>query len=186
MIETQYTSRFLYNSDPKQDEAHILAVLEGLGKEFGKIEINTIELASLCTQIKTDFPHRGGVENASVFKKMANFILWFVQNKPITAIPLEMENVFTDDLRKIHNYKNILIGLWIALDGMHEASLLRSDGEEVTIQYSMELSQHSIVDIVEAISSVSPSTGFKMLTVLLEQIAYKTNGHCQYGTFKIP
>jgi len=179
--------RFLYNDDPGADEELILAFLDGLASKWGgDMAVDTLAISSLCVQIQTDFPHRDGLEKASVFKKMANFILWFADKSPIAALPSGLDKQLPEVLRGIRNYQNVLVALLIALDGMMGAELHRRDQQVVTVTKPIQLSGHSIIDIIDAISKASPSTGFNLLTVLLEQMVYKTNPHCQYDLIELP
>lgn len=51
------------------------------------------------------------------------------------------------------------------------------------MENKIALSRHSYVDITDAFTGATPVTAFKLVTVLFEQMAYKTNPGCQYETF---
>ena len=57
-----------------------------------------------------------------------------------------------------------------------------SDRQGKVLENKISLSKHSFIDIVDALADTSLSTGFKLVSVLLEQMAYKTNPNCQYPT----
>jgi hypothetical protein len=63
---------------------------------------------------------------------------------------------------------------------LHGAKIHRTD-REVTLDNRIVISDHSFIDIVEAISSVTPLDGKKLVAVLLEQMCYRTNPECEYS-----
>ena len=67
----------------------------------------------------------------------------------------------------------------IALEALHGARLQRKDGEFI-LKNKIALSNHSYIDIIEALSKITPVAHFSLVSVLLEQLAYKTNSDCQY------
>ncbi len=119
--------------------------------------------------MRQDFPHVDGLDNASPFKKAANFLCNWIAAKPIHMDP------------KSITHPNTYFALSVAIRSLQGAVL---DGyapeEERVLCRKIELSKHSLVDIVEALSTAIPSSHFKVVTVLLEQMAYKTNPDCQY------
>lgn len=73
--------KFIYNKKPRDDVKNILRYLEGFSKDNEiniSIDPNKLELA--CKNLRVDFPHRDGVDKASVFKKAASFILYGCMN----------------------------------------------------------------------------------------------------------
>jgi hypothetical protein len=58
------------------------------------------------------------------------------------------------------------------------------DGEK-SIQNSIELSKHSYIDIIDALSHITLQGSFMLVTVLLEQLVYKTNSNLQYNIHKL-
>ena len=69
--------------------------------------------------------------------------------------------------------------LMLAIKSLHGATLGDGASQKV-LTNPIELSQHSLVDIIDALSHATPQNHFKLVSVLLEQIAYKTNPTCQY------
>ena len=55
-----------------------------------------------------------------------------------------------------------------------------ANGSQRILSNGIQLSRHSLVDITESLVNVTPLTHFKLVSVLLEQMAYKTNPECQY------
>lgn len=100
--------------------------------------------------------------------------------KPIST-PLP-EALFGPHLTAIDNHANAYIALLLAVESLHEARLEWCDGSIHVLENRIEFSRHSLIDIVDALSTATPSTSFKLVSVLLEQMAYKTNPRCQYPT----
>ena len=70
------------------------------------------------------------------------------------------------------------------MESLHGATLRRNDGRTVQLSRRLDLSKHSYADIVDALTG-STSEHFKYVTVLLEQLAYKTNLGCQYPSYQV-
>lgn len=160
------------------DVTNILTFITSYFAQFGvsdhRVDVQAIE--SVVRNMRRDFPHVGGLEEASPFKKAANFVCWFVAEKPV-GTPLPADKVGKDLSRNT----NAVLALSIAIESLHEAVLKwRRDGSEHVLKNRITLSKHSFVDIVEALAAGSPITSFKFVSVLLEQMAYKTNPDCQY------
>lgn len=147
----------------------------GLG--ISKVPIDTQKCSGLIIGINRDFPCKDGIAGASAFKKVANFAAFFSAERPIIN-PFPPE-IIGADLAKIENHQNAMVALNLAVDALHGAQINRSDGEKILVN-KIHLSRHSYVDIVDAISESTPQHSFKLLTVLFEQLAYKTNPECQY------
>ncbi|NOX08556.1 MAG: hypothetical protein GXP22_03550 [Gammaproteobacteria bacterium] len=183
--------RLLFNETPDHDVTNILAFIDGFAADFG-IDVMLIDVPKIRTiaqGIRRDFPHKDGIDEASVFKKLANFVTYFVSDKPILEAFKYTNGVLPDDLLEVTNHENATIALLIAFAALHGAEIHRKlengeDGElnVIKILNPIELSGHSFIDLVDAIAVASPSTHFKILTVLLEQLTYKSNPNCQYPT----
>jgi len=177
--------KLLFNDKPEQDVVIILSFIEGLASEYcpgNDISIDVQKIKSIAQGIRRDFPHNDGLEQASVFKKVANFITYFVAEKPI--LETFKNPSLSPEILKINNYENSIVALLIGLAALHNSKIYKnensSDKEEVCLNNPIELSKHSFVDLVDALSNITPQTHFKLLTVLLEQLSYKTNPECQY------
>ena len=114
--------------------------------------------------MRQDFPHADGIKQASPFKKAANFVCYWVAAKPITVVPPPLENI------------NEIFALMVAVESLHGATL----GEKKVLENRIQLSKHSLVDIVESLVAITPQSHFKLVSVMLEQMAYKSNPTCQY------
>lgn len=128
------------------------------------------------------FPHNEGREHASVFKQAAYFVCLFVSESPISAKITEESPIYkiVQELGNNNRVLNSLIAFEIVTESLHKATILRKDKKYI-IEYPIELSRHSYIDIVDMLASgITPQTHFKALSVLFEQLVYKTNPDCQY------
>ena len=159
----------------------ILSFINGLAEIYCKdstISIDVTKIQAISYGIRMDFPHSDGLEKASIFKQVSNFMTYFIAEKPILA-SFSSEN-FPPEVLKIRNHENAIVALLLGFAALHNASILKN-GENVTLSEPIKLSKHSFIDMIDALANISPNTHFKVLTVLLEQIAYKTNPECQYN-----
>jgi len=174
--------RLLFNETVVDDLVNLLAFIDQFaeGAGLGKIEVEPRLIESVLRGMRQDFPCQQGIDEASVFKKVANFALYFVSIQPIVR-PFPAK-VIGEDLANIRNHQNGIVALIIALKAL-EGAVIHQKAQTITIQHPIELSHHSYVDIVNAISLATPLTGYLLLTVLFEQLTYKTNPDCQYEPF---
>jgi len=168
----------LYNEEPLQDVIHILQFINDYtkGLEISPVDIDTRIVESIVTSCTHDFPHNDGIDKASAFKKVANFLCCFIGERPIQD-PFPGDHF--KDLSSIKNYQNAVIGFELAKMALHKSTIMRKDGKFV-IQNPIQVSKHSYIDIIDSLANVSQSTHFKIVSVLLEQLVYKTNPNCQY------
>ena len=154
--------------------AHDIRVLYGLCQGVGvqtpesKTFVNSMGIQGLLYDLYQRFPHDDGMDQASPFKKAAAYLCHWLAAKPIIMKPDPYGDV------------NAKVGLHVALRSL-EGSSLTMNGKRHTITAPLELSEHSLLDIVDALTHCEkPVASFKFVAVLLEQITYKTNPHCQY------
>lgn len=170
---------FATGDDGSTDVKTILTFVAGVYAQLGlQAGVDLDGIRACVLGMRQDFP--GGLDKASPFKRAANFVCNFVARKPLST-PLP-EGKFGPHLTKIDNHANAYIALLLAVESLHEARLEWNDGSIHVLKNKIEFSHHSLIDIIDALSSATPSTSFKLVSVLLEQMAYKTNPHCQYPT----
>lgn len=176
--------KLLYN-DIEQDKLNILAFIEGFTEYIGSshVPINTHAISNIVQGMHMDFPCVDGLEGASVFKQVANFVVYFVSERPLEA-PFTESDKLPAEVFKINNHQNAIVALAIAINALKGAVIKRDDGDHV-LEYGILLSEHSYIDVVESLSNTSASTGFRLVTVLFEQLAYKSNPNCQYPLFAL-
>lgn len=165
---------------PQKDLVYTLQYINDYTKSIGILEIviEANKIKEIITIAKEDGHYAaGGAECASVFRKLASFISYFVAERPIiNAFPIEKIGA---DLHRISNHQNAIVALDLAIDSLQGATILREDGT-FTLTNAIKLSKHSYVDIVDALTGVTPSSGMKLVAVLLEQMAYRQNPSCEY------
>ncbi len=156
----------------KDDYRIVVAYLAGFDAQYPEVRTNLDldGIMGVMRGMRQDFPHTGGILAASPFKLAANFACNWVARKPVLMDPEPFPHV------------NGTLALEIARDSLHGATIERSDGTVKVLSNRIELSRHSLMDIAEALNSTSPVVGFKLVSVLFEQMAYKNNPDCQYPT----
>jgi hypothetical protein len=119
------------------------------------------------------FPCVDGLENANIFKKASVFLCEFIGEQIIENIESDS---FCDKITKIPSYESAIVGFHVVTTLLNGAIV---GGR--TIENPIELSQHSYIDIIDALSSASINTSFRLIAVFLEQLVYKTNPNLQYS-----
>lgn len=170
----------IYNKDTLQDVVHVLAYINDLSLELGlpEVLVSSGGITSVVEGCKRDFPHKDGIDQASAFKLVANFVCYFVAVCPIKS-PFPSE-VIGERLSKVDNHQNAIVAFSLARSALHGSKIYRGD-RTFEVQNPIKISDHSYGDIIEALASATPSTHFKLVTVLFEQLVYKTNPECQYA-----
>lgn len=157
----------------KTDFFTAMALIDSFAQTTGgKIKAREDSLFALTKRIHVDFPCVDGLENANIFKKASVFLCEFIGEQIIENIE---SNGFCDKITKIHGYESAIVGFHIVTTLLNGATVGDS-----TIEKPIVLSQHSYIDIINALSSASLSTSFRLIAVLLEQLVYKTNPNLQY------
>ncbi len=178
------TMRLLFNDNPADDLRIVLGIIDGFAKKSSSLSlaINFSKLDSLIRYLSTDFPHKDGVQNASVFKKVSMFVANFCAERPVQGRldKIDELGIFND----IPQYENALIALLIALNALQGAEI-KKNGSMVILDKSITMSKHSLVDVVDALIGATPATSFKLLTIFFEQLCYKTNPEAQYESFPV-
>lgn len=172
-------SNLLYLTDEQNEYANVLAAIdgfaEGIGQSHLNVDLSVIE--NILREMRNEFPAQGGSEMASPFKKAANFLCFFVSEAPVkNPFP---ESIVGSEIAQIRNHQNAMVGLHIAFDALHEATIFRADGE-VTLKNRISLSKHSYIDMIQACANLSPASHFHLVSVFLEQMCYRVNPEASY------
>ncbi|MGJ7570873.1 hypothetical protein ACSFBX_10085 [Variovorax sp. RB2P76] len=176
--------RLIYNDDDLMDAVTVLQYVDSYTAGIGvkNVIIDSGVVFSVVSGCKLDFPHIDGIEKASTFKKVANFICFFISQRPLRD-PFPA-SVVGERLAKVDNHQNAIIAFALAMDALERSVVHKKQPsgeiEPFQITSRIEVSPHSYRDIVEALATATPATHFKLVTVLLEQLVYKTNPNCQY------
>lgn len=170
----------IYTKDIHQDRDNIIRHIDDFFRALGVsgMHLDSSEVLSVCIRMRSKFPYKGGIDKASVFKKAANFVSHFLELKPIKSqLPngYKIGDMIDFDI-------NAVIALDIAIICLTDSSITQSNGNVVTINEPIYISDHSYADIIEALSNpdMKQETHYDLIRVLLEQITYKTNPHCEY------
>lgn len=169
----------IYNENIATDNIQLLSYIndftKGLGEKLIEIDPDIIYYKVLQA-MRQDFPYVNGLENANVFKKAAYFMCWFIGEQPIIGA-FSDKNV--GSLASLSNHQNAIVAFQVAIASLHDATV-RHDKTDVVLNNRIRLSSHSYIDIINAIREASVHSHYKMITVLLEQLAYKENPGCQF------
>lgn len=184
----KHTLSILYGSKVDEDAVAVLVFINALAKRLGvpedrPLELDQQALASVLQGIRADFPHPGGLPEASVFKKVGNFIVHFIAQGPIVS-PFPA-GTLNPKLRAIPNHQNAFLALELGISALHGATVQRADGTMELVN-PISISQHSYVDIVEALSDATVATHWRLVCVLLEQLCYRANPYASYSCTSVP
>jgi hypothetical protein len=171
--------QILFNNEELDDVICVISFINDYTKALNNLNvvIDPKAIERIIRGCRQDFPHDGGVSKASGFKQVANFVCHFVAERPLVesfALPDE-------ELMKIDNHQNAMVAFALAESALNHSRILKTTGEEV-VCIAIDYSRHSYIDIIEALSTVTPMYSFKLVTVLFEQLVYKSNPNCQYKT----
>ncbi|MBN2907755.1 MAG: hypothetical protein JXJ18_13675 [Rhodobacteraceae bacterium] len=169
----------LYETDGTQDLLNVLAAIDGFAEGLGlsDLSVDVDQVEAILRGMRQDFPAQGGSSAASPFKKAANFLCYFVAQRPVkNPFPAE---VVGSEIARIQNHQNVMVGLHIAVDALHNATIHRCDGP-IVLSERVRMSKHSYVDTIQACSSISPSSHFHLVSVFLEQLCYRFNPTASY------
>jgi len=178
--------RIIYNDGHINNDAvgllqYINEFTKGLG--VSDVLVDDQVIFSVLNGMKADFPHVDGIDKSSVFKKLANFLTYFIAEAPIVStFPA---SVIGEDLANIPNHQNVIVGLHVVFDNLHGASIERAGESQLSIINRVELSKHSYIDLVDALKRVTPFTHYHIVTILLEQLVYKSNPNLQYDILNL-
>lgn len=169
----------LFCENETDDFANVLASIDGfaLGLGVSPLSIDESSISSVLVGMRNDFPAQGGTAKASPFKKAAHFLCYFVSEAPVRT-PFGPE-IVGPDISRISNHQNSMVGLSIVFDALHNAKINRDDAA-IVLSNKISVSRHSYIDIVQACSSIPPSSHFHIVSVLLEQICYRANPNASY------
>ncbi len=171
----------IFNEDKSRDLINILAYIDeyALKLSIDQLQINIEEMKKVIEGMRFPFPHVDGIEDASAFKKVSNFLSWFLALKPIkTQLP---KYIFSKELPECDI--NAVIAFDISLIALERSIIHQKKGNgDFVVSNPIFLSEHSYLDILEALNedNIKPETHQKIFSVFLEQLVYKTNPECQY------
>lgn len=173
----------IYQQTEDQDKSAILRRIHAVSQELGidRVDVSSTDLEYVCYSMRRRFPCKDGLEKASIFKKVAYFVTIFINVAPIKSDFLAHQ--VGEELVKVNI--NALMAFDIAIRVLTRAKIYRSDGQIFTGSRRISLSNHSYMDILDALSSTSeaqitPQSHFKLLSVFFEQLVYKDNPDIQY------
>lgn len=159
--------KLLFNDKPKDDVVNILNFIQDLSPKYcdKKISIDTFKIEAIIQGLRIDFKNK---KESNKFKQIASFMAYFVAERPIYA-PFEYNSI-PDEILAIPNYENAMIALLVGLNLLNDTNDKPYDIDSLPV--STVLSEQSFINLIGALSDITPQAHFKLLAVLLEQLAY--------------
>ena len=176
----------LFNNIVDEDIVNVLTHISLFCKQIGSVDtqVSSEAVYQTCLKMRSHFPTRedsteeNSIEKASIFKRAAVFVACFMELMPIQPNAF-LNSKLPSEVKKYNS--NSIIALDIALFYMVDAIIERSDGEKFTLSKGFIISTHSYYDILDMLSNeVCLQHHFKSISLLFEQIAYKTHPEAQY------
>lgn len=178
----------IFNEDFQKDIVNICDYIQSFARSVGlkEVAISSIEFIESYEKLRFEpasFPCKGGVVESSVFKKAAAFIICFMKSGMLSDHTVFKNSTLSEWLKEKN--PNAIIALDIALDFIVGSVIHRNDGSDVVVKNCIQLSRHSYCDFVDMLTKTTLSMGgceghFMMMSLLLEQLTYKTNWDLQY------
>ena len=160
--------------DQSTDYEFILAHIDAFSDHWGlgSIMFDETKISAVVHSMWAEFPAKGGIEEASTFKKAANFFCYFIAERPIISVfPQEI----VSDLSEIENHQNAMIAFDIVAKALDGATIIKPDEDDITLESPLRLSLHSYKDLIFACRRVTPAEHQHLISLLFEQIAYRHN-----------
>ena len=129
----------LYERDGTNDRINVMAAIDGFAEGFdlSNLSIDLDKIEEILRGMRESFPAQGGSDAASPFKKAANFLCYFIAERPV-------KNPFPDDvvgttISCIANHQNVMIapqrdlGVMFDQQVLHykEVSMLFGNGQDL-------------------------------------------------------
>ncbi len=185
----------LFTQNRQEDLVNTFVAISAFAKSFAKtgitvdkIDIDASLLESTITDMREDFPSNNGTgfEQASAFKKLSNFMCCFMYHKPLQGISFD-ESDYRDDSYKdyIKQHLNALFSAYYMIHILKGVKITQENGDILTANNSIAITQHSFISFIESLSvtNIDPEHHWAILSLLIEQLVYKTNPQCQYDDF---
>jgi len=157
------------------DYMSVVSLIDSFAKKNDSpINYDQQKIFTILQYLDNEFCMNGN-KNSNIFKKASSFLCNFIAERPVDGFEISNKK-----LKKINNYRNAVIGFHIVCTFIKGATV----GNDGIIENPIELSEHSYIDIIDALSQVT-NIHFNTITVLLEQLIYKSNPQLQDQTSKL-
>lgn len=168
--------------DPKKDRDYLVQYIETFAQSIGmdSIDYDILKIREVIAWSADDGHYTSAdVSDVSIFRKIGTFVAYFVSEKPIYQ-PFT-SGLLPSEILGIENHQNAIIGFAVARYSLHNATIIRN-GKEIILTNEIDESDHSYIDIINALAQISaPGRTRLLLSALFEQMAYRTNPHSEYG-----
>jgi len=165
--------------ESEQDDYKLtLSTIDGFAEGLGiRLGVDDIKISSIIRLMWQEFPARGGLTQASTFKKAACFFCYFIAERPVQTTFSESQ---FGDLVAIPNHQNVMIAYNIVSNMLDGATIVSDDGSVKYLDKPLRLSKHSYCDLVFACRNLVPHSDFHTVALLFEQISYRNNPDASY------
>ena len=181
----------LYDSDGDRAYEVLMLWLDGVLAGMGATVVidrakARLFLAELAEVKKTGFPANGGYDAASPFKKASVLYVYLHQescNPFVITLPFlaSGEPAYSAGPSPLGNSSGIasVVGFALVQACLDGAEIMKS-GKYVKLEKRIDVSSHFMTDLVEASQDITPTTHFKVFSLLFESLAYQTNEKITY------
>lgn len=146
-----------------------------------KYDVDEAKFISVLQVMRENFPHIDGLDKSNPFKKVATFVVNFIAERPFSEPFPDSFIIDGKQLNTIKNHQNAFMAYNIAVDSLVNAKIYQHGSETpLILENEIKISKHSLVDIIEALSTATPSTHFQIVSVLFEQLSYRANPDASY------
>jgi hypothetical protein len=171
----------IYTKNIYDEHIDVLRYINKVTKELGVKDIlfDADGCFDVLMKMRKIFPYIDKIDNASTFKKVANFVVFFVAISPIKSkFPKSIVGCLSE-----YN-PNAIVAIDIALFCLEDSEIYRENSDNVLVSNPIVISDHSYFDILSALSTkdgggITPYYQ-PLLSLFFEQLVYKTNKHCEY------
>jgi len=184
----------IFTDEESSDVVTILTAIDGFvasiessdGLLVENIDVDIYEVESLVRSMRNDFPYEGGYKDASAFKKIAVFISFFMNSRPLRGIKFG-DNHYLNEKHENHltRYLNAEFVVRFMIYLLEDFIIHRADAEQA-VENPIAITTHSYIDLVQTLGTNSYDLcpqKISLLALFIEQLVYKTNPQCQYADF---
>jgi len=179
----------MFTNSPNDDKAQLLTFInqayKSAYKKIGAFEeeakIQSQKLDIIINQMYDDNSPLGLLGKASAFKKSAYFLLIFCQSKPIQNNFPNFGYYNTLNLEKYYSYQNEMIAFDFIRFMLQNSTIKREDKKiPIKLSRKISLSSHSYEDLIQTLSKLDSKNDYVLLSLLIEQMAYRDNPSASY------
>lgn len=156
--------------------------VESAHSTWGGIQWHQEKLYDIYERVGEVLLEYVGYEEPSPFKRASAFVVAFIAHCPIVG-QFERHSL-GGHFEQTPRWSGAIIAFEYARYMLAGAELRRDDGTTVTLDKPIKVSEHTYIDIIQAIARMGAdsemASEFHLTALLLEQLAYMENGQACY------